>query len=434
MKLPGRLSAAIEVLTDIETRHRPVASALKDWGVAHRFAGSGDRAAIGNLVYDALRRKASHAYAMGEDSPRALVLSVAVRDWGQDPVALNASFAGDNFAPTEISEAEMARLTAEDPLAGAPDHVRADVPEWLAPAFAEAFGEHWVAEGEGLTHRPPLDLRVNALKAEIGRVAKSLQRFPMAATQLAPSGLRMVAGQGDARTPNVQSDEAYQKGWFEIQDEGSQLVSALAGAKPGEQILDYCAGAGGKTLAMAAAMQNKGQIFAYDSDRARLAPIYDRLKRAGVRNAQTRSPEPGALDDLAGKMDRVFVDAPCTGTGTWRRRPDAKWRLSEDQLQQRLGEQSEIMDAAAQLVKPGGTLIYVTCSVLPQENAHQITAFVERHSDFAPLNMHDVWSETFGGGMPTPKYTGDEGLMLSPASTDTDGFFISVLRKSDAAS
>src|SRR5690606_8191794 len=159
----------------------------------------------------------------------------------------------------------------------------------------------------------------------------------------AANGLRMFAGGKEARTPNVQSDEGYIKGWFEVQDLGSQAVATLAGARPGEQVLDLCAGGGGKTLAMAAAMGNKGQIFAYDSDRSRLAPIYDRLKRNGVRNVQVRAPEPGALDDLVGKVDRVLIDAPCTGTGTWRRRPDTKWKLTPELLTQRMGEQAAIL-------------------------------------------------------------------------------------------
>lgn len=165
MRLPGRIAAAIEVLADIDAHRRPVAEALKAWGLANRFAGAGDRAAIGNLVYDALRRKASHAWAMGSEAPRALVLSVVVRDWGEGVEKLNASFSGDRFAPTQVSADEAARLTAPDPLAGAPDHVRGDVPEWTAPHLAESFGEGWVDEARGLSGRPPLDLRVNLLKS-----------------------------------------------------------------------------------------------------------------------------------------------------------------------------------------------------------------------------------------------------------------------------
>ena len=428
MHLPGRLSAAIEVLTDLETRKRPASEALRDWGTGHRFAGSGDRAAIGNLVYDALRRRASHGFAMGTDAPRALVLSVAVRDWGENPEALAASFAADKFAPEAITADELERLTADDPLAGAPDHVRADLPEWVAPMFAETFGDTWIAEGQGLTGRPPVDLRVNALKSDLARVEKSLKRFAPEHAPIVPLGLRLPAGARDARTPNVIVDEGYLKGWFEIQDAGSQAVAAFAAASPGQQVMDFCAGGGGKTLAMAADMGNRGQIFAHDSDRNRLAPIYDRLKRAGARNVQVRPPEENVLFDLTDRMDLVLVDAPCTGTGTWRRRPDAKWRLTPEQLEARVGEQAEILDTAAALVRPGGRLAYITCSLLPAENTGSIAAFRARHPDFAPVDHKSVWSARFPEVAP-PAGLASTHLHLSPGSTATDGFFIAVLER-----
>lgn len=425
MHLSGRIAAAIEVLADMEARKRPTSEALRDWGLSHRFAGSGDRAAIGNLVYDAQRRRASHAFAMGEDAPRALVLSVAVRDWGEAPETLNAAFAADRFAPTEITSEELARLSEPDPLAGASDHVRADLPEWIVPQFQSTFGEQWVTEGQGLAARPPLDLRVNGLKSDVERVQKSLRRFQLEPAPFVPLGLRLPVGARDARTPNVLTDEGFLKGWFEVQDAGSQIVAALTGAAPGEQVLDFCAGAGGKTLAMAAAMQNKGQIFAHDSDRSRLAPIYDRLQRAGVRNAQVRPPEPDALDNLVGKMDRVVVDAPCTGTGTWRRRPDAKWRLTPDQIAARTAEQAAILDAAARYVRPGGMLVYITCSLLAAENAETAGNFAVRRPDFAAQPIEPVWQMAFPA-TPLPAGSSNEGLYLSPARTGTDGFFITI--------
>lgn len=425
MKLAGRLSAAMDVLAQVEARRRPASEALKDWGTSNRFAGSGDRAAIGNIVYDALRRRASHAYAMGADTPRDLVLSVAVRDWGEDPAALNASFVGDRFAPAAISDDEMARLTAADPLAGAPDWVRADVPEWTAASIAAASGEDWVAEGRAMTGRPPLDLRVNTLRSTTERVQKSLARFDPQPTGFAPSGLRLPAGPRDARTPNVIVDEGYQRGWFEVQDQGSQLAALMAGAKAGEQVLDLCAGAGGKTLAMAATMENKGQIFAYDSDRSRLAPIFERLKRNEVHNAQVRSPNPGELDDLVGKMDRVVVDAPCTGSGTWRRRPDAKWRLTADQLGARVGEQAALLHDAARYVKPGGALVYITCSILPEENDQQLSRFLEAHPEFHVSPGAPIWSAAVGE-KPGPRFSSAGSVALSPHTTETDGFYVVV--------
>jgi 16S rRNA (cytosine967-C5)-methyltransferase len=426
MRLPGRLSATIEVLADVETRHRPVAEALKAWGLNNRFAGAGDRAAIGNIVYDALRKRASHAYAMGSDSPRALVLAVAVFDWGATPEELNDMFAADTHAPEVLSADEVLRLSAADPLEDAPEHVRADFPEWAVPSLKLSLGAFWRDEGRAMAGRPALDLRVNTLKSDRERVLKSLERVGAVAAEISPVGVRIAAGERDSRTPNVQADEGYLKGWFEVQDQGSQIVALLAGATQGEQVLDLCAGAGGKTLAMAAAMRNSGQIFAYDSDRHRLAPIYDRLKRNGVRNVQVRAPGPGVLDDLAGKMDRVVIDAPCTGAGTWRRQPHAKWKLTAQQLAQRVGEQAAILADGARFVKPGGTLAYITCSVLHEENGGQIAAFRAAHPEFAPV---DLGSAIDAMGAKDRVHRGGDGVLLTPLRTGTDGFFISVLRK-----
>ena len=426
MRLPGRLSAAIEVLADVEARHRPVAEALKAWGLNNRFAGAGDRAAIGNLVYDALRKRASHAWAMGAETPRALVLAVAVFDWGTTPEQLNDLFAGDTHAPEVLSADEVRRLSAADPLEDAPEYVRADFPQWAVPSLKLSLGAFWREEGRAMAGRPPLDLRVNTLKADRARVLKSLERVAAVATDISPVGVRVAAGERDSRTPNVQADEGYLKGWFEVQDQGSQLVALLAGATAGEQVLDLCAGAGGKTLAMAAAMRNSGQIFAYDSDRHRLAPIYDRLKRSGVRNVQVRAPGPGGLDDLAGRMDRVVIDAPCTGSGTWRRRPDAKWKLTPEQVAQRAGEQAAILEEGARYVKPGGALVYITCSVLEDENGAQIAAFRAAHPAF---ELVDPGPAVAALGAADRVHEGGQGVLLTPLRTGTDGFFVSMLRR-----
>lgn len=426
MRLPGRLAAAIEVLSDVETRHRPVSEALKAWGINNRFAGAGDRAAIGNLVYDALRRRASHAAAMGSDSPRALVLAVAMRDWGETPDSLAAAFEGDSHAPDALTPEEIAGATAD--LSEAPPAARADMPEWLVPSLERAFGDDWIAEGAAMTGRPSLDLRANALRASPEKVMKSLARFSPQPTTIAPFGITMPAGPRDARTPNVTTDEGYQNGWFEVQDQGSQIVAMLAGAREGEQVLDLCAGAGGKTLALAATMGNKGQIFAYDTDRSRLAPIYDRLKRNTVRNAQVRSPQDGALDDLVGKMDRVVVDAPCTGTGTWRRRPDTKWKLTPELLAVRQSEQAALLVEAARYLKPSGTLVYITCSILPEENDDQITAFLGANPGFETLDVATAWRQTLITDLPQGLATPGGGICLTPHRTRTDGFYCHLLR------
>jgi 16S rRNA (cytosine967-C5)-methyltransferase len=423
----GRIAAAIEVLADIETRHRPVSEALKDWGVSHRFAGSKDRSAIGNLVYDALRWKLSSAWILGAETPRAVVLATVVRHWGDTAATLAEKFVASPHAPEALSEDETARLDALD-LTGAPAHVLADVPEWTAPHFARLFGEDWIAEGAALAARPPLDLRVNRLKADRDKVLKALDATGGAATMFAPDGIRIAATRGDGRHPNVTVEPSFQKGWFEVQDEGSQLAARLAGAAPGEQVLDLCAGAGGKTLALAASMENKGQIFATDADKMRLAPIFDRVKRAGARNVQIR-PAGAPLIDLEGRMDMVLVDAPCTGSGVWRRRPDAKWRVSERALAERIGEQDLLLAGAARYLKPGGRLVYVTCSLLPDEDEDRIATLLAEHADLAIVPPTEVMAKAGLLSLADASLTRPEGIILTPRRTATDGFFVSVVKR-----
>lgn len=427
MRLGGRLAAAIEILDDIERRHRPAADALKDWGLSHRFAGAGDRAAIGNIVYDALRRKRSAGWLFGAETTRAEAFGALLLEWGMSPDALNAALDGDRFAPEPLSEAELAALTAH-PLEAAPPAVRADVPDWCAPKLEAAYGADWVEEGRALAHRPPLDLRVNTLKASRAKVLAELSEAGAVAMRLAPNGIRIPPIDGSGRHPNVQAEPAFQKGWFEVQDEGSQIAAELAGATPGMQVLDYCAGAGGKTLALSAAMANRGQIFAHDSDKARLAPIFDRLRRSDVRNAQVVA-KPAELAGLAGRMDLVVVDAPCTGSGTWRRRPDAKWRLTEKQLGIRQGEQAAILDEASRNVRPGGRLVYITCSIFDEENRDQVEAFLARYGDFAPADHGALWDGNFPEAREAARVDVAGGIRLSPARTGTDGFYIAAMQR-----
>ena len=427
MRLGGRLQGAIEVLADIEARKRPVADALKDWGLAHRFAGSGDRAAIGNIVYDALRMRLSHAWLMGDDSPSALAHAVLFRQWGLTPEALAAELDGDKFAPAAPSAEALAAFTARK-LEDAPRHIQGDIPEWVEPSFERAFGEDWLSEARALSERPTLDLRANALKADRAKVVKALDRAGAQASKIARFGIRIPAGEGASRLPNVTAELSFQKGWFEVQDEGSQIVADLVLPEEGDQVLDYCAGGGGKTLAMSAAMHNKGQVHAYDSDRRRLAPIIERLKRAGTRNVQVHDDRNGLLP-LRGKFDKVLVDAPCTGTGTWRRRPDTKWRLTQKNLDERTSQQQEALAQAGEFVRPGGSLIYVTCSVLPEENEAQVNRFASQNPDFDVVEALSSWEKLFNKDTPRPRSSDGKTITLTPASTDTDGFFFCRLQR-----
>ena len=425
----ARVSAAIEVLADIEAKRRPAPEALKDWGTAHRFAGSGDRAAIAGLLYDALRRKSSAAFLMGEETPRAVVLGMLKLERGLDADAIARLADGSRFAPEPPSEAELTALRDQS-LAAAPMHVAGDYPEWLDPYFARAFGDERAEEAAALARRAPLDLRVNTLKADRDAVAADLAHLKAAPTRWSPVGVRIVLG-ADAKSPAVHAEPAFLKGQIEVQDEGSQIAALLAGARPGEQVVDLCAGAGGKTLALAAAMERKGQIYATDTDKRRLAPIHERLERAGAKNVQVRTPrgEEDVLADMAGRADLVLIDAPCTGTGTWRRNPDAKWRMRPGALEIRLREQAEVLDRAAALVKPGGRIAYVTCSVLAEENGDQLRAFLARHPGFAlvpPPEVATPLGERAFMFRRAVLATG-EGLQMTPRRTDTDGFFVAAL-------
>jgi 16S rRNA (cytosine967-C5)-methyltransferase len=429
---PARLSAAIEVLADIEARRQPAADVLKDWGLAHRFAGSGDRAAIAGLVYDALRRKSSAAWLMGDGNPRAELIGMLRRERGMDAAAIAALFSGDRYAPQPLSDAERAALES-DALANAPAHVRGDYPEWLDEHFARVFGEDRAAEGAALASRAPLDLRVNTLAADRDSMLPKLAHLGAEVARWSPSGLRIRLA-ADAKSPAVHAEPAYRKGEIEIQDEGSQLAALFAGAHPGEQVIDLCAGAGGKTLELAAAMENHGQIYATDTDKRRLVAIHERITRANARNIQVRTPRCSVdvLADLAGRADLVLIDAPCTGTGTWRRNPDAKWRIRPGALKERIREQEAALERAVPLVKPGGRIAYVTCSVLAEENGDQVRASAARHPDFSvekPGNVINLLGERaylFGRAV----LISDEGLLMTPLRTDTDGFFVSLLRRS----
>lgn len=428
----ARLSAAIALLETVLVQKRPLALALKEWGVANRYAGSGDRNAIANLVHDSLRVKASAAYLMradAEENPRAVLLGMLRKMRGLDVAAIETLFSGERFAPAPLSDEERAALEANS-LEGAPAWVQGDYPEWLDTSFATAFGAARVAELAAMAARAPLDLRVNALKIIRIKAEEAISHLEPAVTPLSPYGLRLIAN-AEGRVPHVQSEPAFLKGAVEVQDEGSQLVALLAGANPGEQVLDLCAGGGGKTLALGAEMNNKGQIFATDADQRRLAPIHDRLTRAGLRNVQVRTPRKGVMElaNLEAKMDLVLVDAPCTGTGTWRRHPDAKWRMRESALELRQAEQRDVLDHAASYVKPSGRLAYITCSLLDEENGAQIAAFLERHPDFAVVAPAENARARNLEALAAHVDCRNLGLVLSPHRTNTDGFFFSLLER-----
>jgi 16S rRNA (cytosine967-C5)-methyltransferase len=433
---PGaRLSAAIEVLADIDDRRRPAGDALKDWGLAHRFAGSGDRAAIGGLVFDALRRRASAAFLMGAQTPRAILFGALRLERGLSADAIARLTDGGRYAPPPPDAAEAHALAATALRDDAPAHVRGDYPEWLDPYFEAVFGDDRAEEGAALSRRAPVDLRVNMLKGDRAAALEALAHFGAVPTPWSPAGLR-IALTADAKSPPLQAEPAFLDGLIEIQDEGSQLAALLSAARPGETIVDLCAGGGGKTLALAAMMENAGSIVATDADIRRLAPIHARIARAGATNVAVRTPR-GNMDpsqllgDMRGAADLVVIDAPCTGVGAWRRNPDAKWRVRPGALDQRIKAQDAALDRAAKLVRPGGRIAYITCSVLDDENGARVRSFTKRHPEFAVAPAVEVMAAL---GAEATRFeaavrVSGEGLLMTPRLTGTDGFFVSVLRR-----
>lgn len=421
MRDGGRISAAIEILQDMEARHRPARMALKAWGEHSRFAGAKDRAFVSGLVLDVLRRRRSLAWRVGDESQRALVLAALRFVWDWPLKRLGEAAEDSEHGPGALMEEEQQRLAAPCSLENAPAAVRGDYPDWLEPNLVRVFGADRVAEGEALAARAPVDLRVNTLKTNSERVVKALAPFAAMPGGRLPNALRVIAPQASDRAAPVEATPEFEKGWFEVQDLGSQIAAACAGGVAGKQVLDLCAGGGGKTLALAAAMGNTGQLYAYDAEARRLTDTVRRSQRAGVRNLQVRSPiHADALAGLEEKMDLVFADAPCSGSGAWRRHPDTKWRLSQDQLSRRMAEQDAVLTSAAIYAKPGGRLLYVTCSLFAEENEDRVAGFLERTSNWA--------IEPAVG--PADEFITPEGfLRLTPRTSGTDGFFVAVLRK-----
>lgn len=461
MREPGRVSAAILILEDFERRRVPLKTAIADWARNARFAGAKDRAWISGLCLDVLRRRASLGAMMEDASPRAATLAALVLVWGRGVNDIEALAAEEPHGPGALSEKERAQLamfaspvygrgargegaarelhSSPTPLPPAGEgrmSTLADFPDWLEPSVERAFGDSALAELRAFAARADVDLRINTLEASIDKARDATATVGAAPHPFVETALRIAAPDSVDRAPAVTVIPAFNKGWVEVQDLGSQIAALAAGDIKGKQVLDLCAGGGGKTLALAAMMENSGQLYAYDNDARRLQPLYERARRAGVRNLQIVNPatDKAALAELEGKIDVCFVDAPCTGSGTWRRHPDTKWRLTKAQLERRMAEQDAVLAAAARYVKPGGRIVYVTCSFLMEENEDRLGAFRSARAEFEFVPALDCikasgrMSEA-GLAALLKCETSDGALRMTPARIGADGFFVAVLKR-----
>jgi 16S rRNA (cytosine967-C5)-methyltransferase len=436
---PGAcVEAAIGLLAAIEAARAPADDVVGTYFRRHRFAGVKDRAAISEHVFSVLRHRgeldwwiAREGRGLATDARRRVLAGLLLVE-GWPAARLAKEFDGDRFRPQPL-DADEARFAAT--VAGQdrdtremPADARGNYPAWLGPHLEAALGRDLPREMAALTEPAPLDLRVNTLKGDREAVRAALARegVEAARTPLSPLGLRVFQ-----RIP-LSTLDTFRAGLIEVQDEGSQLAALMVDARPGMRVVDFCAGAGGKTLALAASMGNRGHLIACDTAERRLERATERLRRAGASMVQRKalaSARDKWVKRHALSFDRVLVDAPCTGTGTWRRNPDAKWRVSPDELAKLALLQADILDSAQRLVRPGGRLVYVTCSLLREEDEAQVEAFCATHPDFALVPAAAVWHAAVGQKFPAR----GETLRLTPARHGTDGFFVAVLERKQAA-
>jgi 16S rRNA (cytosine967-C5)-methyltransferase len=425
----ARLQGVLDLLNEIEQTPSPADALVSSYFRARRYIGSKDRAAVSQGLYNVLRHRARLGWWVEksgmEATPRSRYLAYLVLIEKRTPVELNGLFDGKQYAPSPLSDDERALLQKLDTHtinhSSMPEDVKVECPEWAAPSLKKRFGKKFEREMEAMLDPAPLDLRVNPLKATRESVMAELVKAGIKAElcHASPFGIRI------RERPSLNALTMLKEGRVEIQDEGSQLVALIVDARPGMRVVDFCAGAGGKTLAIGAQMENKGKITACDVMEKRLKRSTERFRRAGLHNIETRhlttERDPWVKKHKA-SFDRVLTDAPCTGAGAWRRNPDARWRLLGPGLENLLKIQAEILDSASRLVKVGGRLIYATCSLLPEENEQQVEAFLARNPSFRVIRLADAVKEKL-------RSASEDYLSLTPALHDTDGFFGAVMER-----
>lgn len=430
MKQGARIQTAIDILEKISAGKIPMDNTLRDYLSNRRYIGSKDRKALVELVYDVVRATARLGWWLDkagmDDTPRSRVLAFLILT-NQDITNL---FTGEKYLPEELTDSEKKSITAFKgqnlTAPDMPDAVKVECPEWAADKLQKLWDDDFSAQMQAMLETAPMDLRVNTIKLTRDQAKNSLAKdnVETVETPYSPYGLRATG------KPYMSATKAFHKGFVEIQDEGSQLISLLCDARPGMRVLDFCAGGGGKTLGLAASMDGKGIIFAMDNNSKRLEKGRRRYRKADVHNVEIRSLEDEKnrkwLRRQKDAMDVVLVDAPCSSSGTWRRNPDLRWNFYGPTLDEIITLQEEILDRVADKVKPGGRLVYATCSLFAEENEEQIERFLKKHSDYKILSVPEIWPETTGECPISGDY-----LRLTPKDHQTDGFFTAVLQRTE---
>jgi len=432
MRDAARIQTAIEILENISKSRVPMDNALRDYLKNRRYIGSKDRKYIVEMVYDCVRATARLGWWLDhskvEDTPRHRVIAFLALS-GLTAHDIEIRFVEETHCPAPLNEVEtklMHQLIGQsfenDEMGEA---VKAECPPVYEERLKALWGDDFVSQMQAMLEPAPLDLRVNTIKLTRDEAQNSLKKDDVETikTPYAPNGLRSIG------KPYMSATKAFHKGFVEIQDEGSQLISFVCNVKPGMRVLDYCAGGGGKTLGLAAAMEGKGIIYACDNDSRRLEKGRRRYKKADVHNIEVRSLEEEKnrkwLRRQKGAMDIVLVDAPCSSSGTWRRNPDLRWTQYGPSIEEIKQSQAEILERVADKVKIGGRLVYATCSLFTEENEEQIGAFLDNHPEYEMVNIEENWPEHKESQNPkTGQY-----LRLTPKDHKTDGFFTAVLTR-----
>ena len=428
MTTGARIAAIIEVLEKIEQPHTPARQQLSNYFRNRRYIGSQDRRVISDKVFNILRHHARLLWWTNDGIVRHRIIASLILLDEMTPQNVSDLFNGNGYAPSVLTDLERGLANS---LAGQninhpsmSDALLSEVPDWLFSELKSNWSKNFTEHAQALNEKAPIDLRVNTLKTSCTRVLKILKNDGIEAqpTPLSPIGLRIID------RVNLQNSTAFLSGFIEVQDEGSQLISFLVDAKVGQKAVDFCAGSGGKTLALAASMKDGGPLIACDINSHRFNKMPKRLKRAGVSNVSRKLlnglSDPW-IEKLSSSANRVLLDAPCSGSGLWRRSPSTKWRLTPNELNSMVHKQSQILETGAKLVKPGGRLVYATCSIIRRENEEQIERFFDNHKNFEVFPIPQIWNMVLDANCPVV----GPFINLTPAKHSTDGFFCAVMKR-----